>query len=66
MVLAIGDTLSIDTPFRNARDSEPISAPSPLNASEYPTNTQRIDTRNVAARHCAMVASTFFLRTMPA
>jgi len=52
-------------PARNQRSSVPSQGPSPTNASEYPKATHRIDTTATAARLCAIVASTFFFRTMP-
>jgi hypothetical protein len=65
IVFAAGLTPSMVMPARNQRSSVPSKGPSPTNTSEYPNATQRIEIMVTAARLCAIVASTFSLRTMP-
>src|ERR1700688_1139613 len=53
-------------PFMNMRENPPRYGVLPgVNAQEYPTTHHSIVTRQVIAKLCISVASTFFLRTMP-
>ena len=65
MVFAAGLTLSIVMPTRNQRSSVPIQRTVADERQRIAEHTQRIEMIATAARLCAIVASTFFLRTMP-